>query len=597
MAADRRTLQRNPGVLSGRIKTTSAPAPEGEYVFCLGVEQPGWTGKFGHNTRVQVQSDLYAFVDKTITIARVRVRGPRADYVMPSGWTWSARCTNDGSNDRWVHSIQPGDDFSIDVAAIQNLVENPGGTQGLRFELRALNSLATDPVELEIPSVIVDSIVETTIPGGIGVYNVFPVNGMTNVSRSQAIRFTGIVNTGTTPSNASIQAVYVNGVAAVLAGVAQPGWLNNPTTRGTGAREWVITPPVPFGSEELVTVRVMLNIAGTTPVDTTWSFTTVDETAPQLTLASAPAHDRVRVRFNEPMQMSDSTDVGDVLYLANWTVTPLTAPAVTVNVIGAEVVSEFEVDLVLDIPMTQGATYEVVVVNVEDLPGNPIAAPFNRFSFIGYECPVPEGRRFELWRMVADMDRRRDETRDLYKFLSVLQEPTNLLLCDIDRWVDILDVDFAEERYVDHMLITLGNPFEFDLDLVDKRRLVRSLIRVYQQKGTAIGIINVIRFFLGLEVTIEAYNNDGWILGESELGLDTYLLSSEAFAKYSFVVVSPVTLTDEQRSRIDELVEYMKPAHTHHIMTVEPTPPGEELTEFWDVGVSQLGLDTILDQI
>ena len=46
----------------------------------------------------------------------------------------------------------------------------------------------------------------------------------------------------------------------------------------------------------------------------------------------------------------------------------------------------------------------------------------------------------------------------------------------------------------------LGNPFPFDLDDLSKRRLAAVLVEMYQQKGTAIGIRNAIRFFLGVDI-------------------------------------------------------------------------------------------------
>lgn len=592
--AERRTLQRAPGLHSGRIVPTRGVALEGDFVFCLGDEQLGRTGFFAHGEQVQIESDLFAFVDKSLARARLRVMGPSVDYVMPDGWSWYVRAKNENGVLRWSYPIQPGDDFVIDVSLLTELTQNPGGEFGVVFELVALNYAATEPAELSIPSVYVDNVVTLAVPGGLSVENATPVGGRVGVSRTTTIAWSLISNSGTTP-NSSAQSVFVNGVAAVVGGVAQPGWTLNTISFVPGAREFVLERDDEFGSEELVTVRVQATV-GSSAVDRTWSFTTVDETAPVVYAASAQDHYRVRVSFTEPVRMVDAASSDDALNPANYTFTPRTAPTVSLVATSVEPVSPFEVDVFVDIAMTPGGVYVVTVDGVEDLVGNAVVAPENEATFDGYECAVPTGRRFELWRMVGDMDRRRDETRDLYKLLAVLQEPLDLLLCDIDRWVEILDVDVAAERYVDQMLIGLGNPFEFDLDLVDKRRLVRSLIRVYQQKGTAVGIINVVRFFLGLEVTIEPYNQDGWILGESELGFDTYLFSSASFARYAFVVVSPVTLTAEQRARIAALVEYMKPAHTHHVETLEPEGPGEELTEWWDLGVSQLGLDTVLGQ-
>lgn len=165
-----------------------------------------------------------------------------------------------------------------------------------------------------------------------------------------------------------------------------------------------------------------------------------------------------------------------------------------------------------------------------------------------------------------------------------------MILCDVDRWTDIVDVDVAAERYVDQMLVGLGNPFDFDLSLDDKRRLAKTLVKIYQRKGTTIGIVDVVRFFLGLDVTIDAWNTStGWILGVSELGFDTILAPGTSRERYTFDVISGVALTDDQRARIRELVTYMKPAHTHLGSIIEPTIP--DVIDHLELGLSELGGD------
>lgn len=128
----------------------------------------------------------------------------------------------------------------------------------------------------------------------------------------------------------------------------------------------------------------------------------------------------------------------------------------------------------------------------------------------------PAERSFDLWRMLPEFNRREDDegTGDLRRFISCLQEIVNLQLYEVDHWTDILDRDKAAERYLDAMLLDLGNPFAFDLTEIEKRRLLRVLVSIYRQKGTARGIINVIRFFLGIVVEILCYLDvETWELG------------------------------------------------------------------------------------
>lgn len=224
-----------------------------------------------------------------------------------------------------------------------------------------------------------------------------------------------------------------------------------------------------------------------------------------------------------------------------------------------------------------------------------IPDPHNQIVFEGFECLHPEDRDFELLEMIPDMNVSEDETRDLEAFIKCFQEVTDILLCDVDAWSSILDPDIAPESFVDAMLLDLGNPFSFDLGLNDKRRLIRVLVPIYQQKGTEEGIINAIRFFLGVEVTIEypAFTG-GWFLGVSELGVNNLLSTADLKTRLSFIIVSPIVLTDVQRDTMIKITEYMKDARTHLIKPiVEPTvtPPQ---TAFWIIGESLLGVDTNL---
>lgn len=51
-----------------------------------------------------------------------------------------------------------------------------------------------------------------------------------------------------------------------------------------------------------------------------------------------------------------------------------------------------------------------------------------------------------------------------------------------------------------------------------QRKLVSLLVALYRQKGTQPGIVNGLRLFLGMDVTIRGLFADGWRLGQSHLG-------------------------------------------------------------------------------
>ena len=283
--------------------------------------------------------------------------------------------------------------------------------------------------------------------------------------------------------------------------------------------------------------------------------------------AQARGLQRVRVAFDVAVTQGDGAAADDALAPMNYAFTRRSAPAVDgVAVASVELVTATAVELVTDLPLTPGALYDVTVLGVA-------AAPTNTAAFTGFVPPRPPNRAFELWRMLPELNRREDDTGDLAGFLGCLQEVTDLLLADIDGFTEILDPDLAAESVLDRMLGELGDPFAFDLTAVDKRRLIHVLVAIYREKGTAAGIVNAIRFFLNLEVTITSYAGEALSLGDSLLGVDWVLGPSEPWGAYAFEVTSPRILTADERARLDRIVDYMKPAHTHVARLVEPVPP------------------------
>jgi len=246
-------------------------------------------------------------------------------------------------------------------------------------------------------------------------------------------------------------------------------------------------------------------------------------------------------------------------------------------------------------PLTNGATYQVAALGVADLSGNVIEAPNNAAIFIPDTCPAVPGRSYSLLSRLPQINRDVDETGDLRKFIACFQVVFDELLCDIDRWTDILDVDLAPEAFVDAMLADLGNPFgSVVVTLTQKRKLVRLLVPLYRQKGTDVGMVNAIRLLTGAEVTITAVGFDGiWKLGISLLGIDTVVGTDDLEQLYSFDVVSPETLTETQRARIRTAVAFMRRAPCHLRSIVEPTAPSPT-PDHWELGLSLLGTETIL---
>lgn len=389
-------------------------------------------------------------------------------------------------------------------------------------------------------------------------------------------------------------------VLAFDAGTFQPGFNaagSSTSTPATGIRRINIDVHPLLDSLTVVTVRVISANNATVPelLNETYQFTIEDRTAPLVTDAEAQSLSVVRVSFDEGMGAS-------ALVAANYAFTRLEAPSVEVVAESVAAVSGSLFDVTCDIDLSPGRQYRVTVTGAEDVWGNAVAAPFNTATFYAYEPPEPTSREFVLYELLPQVNRNEDVTEDLSKFCACLQEVTDLLLWDIDRWPEtLLDPDTAEEQYVNAMLADLGNPFGFAaaLDVTDKRRLLRVLIDIYKQKGTCVGIRNVVRFFLGIEVECDEWiDTDNWVLGEGELGdsstAGTCILGpGSQYNLYAFTLIVDEILTDEQKDTIEDIVNYMKPAHTHYMGTVEPgtlpaTPDHVEL------GLSELGVNWIL---
>ena len=163
----------------------------------------------------------------------------------------------------------------------------------------------------------------------------------------------------------------------------------------------------------------------------------------------------------------------------------------------------------------------------------------------------------DLWQLLPRHNRRNDTTGDLRRFIACLQSVTDLAVHRIEAMHSEFDLLTASPANVDLMLQDLGNPFGPMVPVQDARRLALVLGDIYRQKGTAKGITNAIRMFVGLEVqdiycSNTAGDEDGTAIGRGD-----------RTSIYAFDVIFGHPLTALQRQRVRALVEYIKPAHTH----------------------------------
>ncbi len=134
----------------------------------------------------------------------------------------------------------------------------------------------------------------------------------------------------------------------------------------------------------------------------------------------------------------------------------------------------------------------------------------------------------------------------------------------------IYDLEETDERFLDMIIRNLGFDLQVSLTVDKKRRLAKVIVQAYKQKGTCIGIENTIRQFVGVDVTCFPFTA-GWILDISELAETTYLnpAPTNPAGFYTFDVVVEQKLSQEQRRIILDLIELIKPAHSHFRELVE----------------------------
>lgn len=132
-------------------------------------------------------------------------------------------------------------------------------------------------------------------------------------------------------------------------------------------------------------------------------------------------------------------------------------------------------------------------------------------------------------------------------------------------------VSIDHTREIDNLLANLGNPFPIaNFTEEEKRRLAHALFSIYKQKGTAVGIEQAILYFTGVPCVVVDFADDsdnGWILGISQLGFDTFLNASpDSIDLFTFLIEFSPCLTDEQKELVEIIVAFMKPGWTRHIV-------------------------------
>lgn len=356
--------------------------------------------------------------------------------------------------------------------------------------------------------------------------------------------------------------------------------------------------PAAWTSEQEITIRAVSADDGG-PVDTldySYTFTVEDLQAPTIVSVIARNHETIRVTFSETMAASSTTASKSAINPDSYDLDFVPADeyeaAVWAVVSAAAAVSGTTFDLTVDMPLTFNKTYRLTC-DVEDASGNDIEALTNSLTFTSWEPPGWASVHCpDFYDYFSERHQERDEG-DLKRLCSILQDQWEYMVWDAYRFpADTFDHNTAPEQEIDRMLADAGNPFDFDLEVDDKRRLLELLPEIKGLKGTEPGILALADFFTSVEITdVRPFTEVCWIMGMSYLGTETYLGPSQQRNLYSFDVIVNTSLTDAQRNKLERLIDYIKVGHEHAYI-VEPTDP--EFIDHWSLGLSYLGLNTLL---
>jgi phage tail-like protein len=235
-----------------------------------------------------------------------------------------------------------------------------------------------------------------------------------------------------------------------------------------------------------------------------------------------------------------------------------------------------------DYQWTALADYRVVISNIVST-GSPMTPATEDFIGFAPSHVVRDG--FNLSDMIGSEPFRLDTSGDLEKFLTALQEVLDRMIEDIDAFFDELaTIGHMRRDFLDTLLADLGDPFSefFTLTAVEKRKLARSLVRIYKEKGTCVGIVNAVQFFVGVTLLgCTSAWDDTWELadgsypapvGGDELGVTTYLGPGTLYEINSFWLLhaTPASLTADELAKIDAVATYMKPAESHYLGVKAP---------------------------
>jgi phage tail-like protein len=244
---------------------------------------------------------------------------------------------------------------------------------------------------------------------------------------------------------------------------------------------------------------------------------------------------------------------------------PFAVPTVTVVDGIDSTTNPTTMDLGLSYELTPGASYEVTCFWISATA-----------AFSVPTLPSVAGRAFSFLSWIPEKNLREDDTHALRDLLSVCDDQLLVLLDRVDHWDDIQDPDLAPEPFLDQIISDLGNPVvDAVFSLEKKRILAKTLVPLYKRIGTTQGLIDAVRFFLGLESSVQIVNRQGMRLGQSLLTVDWILGFGPDRWRVFLKVSTPDgrAFTDYEQRVINQIVKFMRYAHETIVVQATLAPP------------------------
>lgn len=133
---------------------------------------------------------------------------------------------------------------------------------------------------------------------------------------------------------------------------------------------------------------------------------------------------------------------------------------------------------------------------------------------------------------------------------------------EIEKRIDgmryYFDPDRCPPEQLDKLLRLKGWNLQLDLTERQKRRLVKMVTTIQRMSGTTRGMINALRYLIGVDVQFREYLKMRW---ESE---GTTFPEGDA-RNYSLDVVFPLSLRPEDLALSKQLIEYMLPPNAYYV--------------------------------